>query len=859
MSGETVFSGFVRAPDPAVADFGAFLDSATVQCQGHNDALRYRRIHGTEGVEIVEAADGEAQFSQIVALLAGYTGSTDLDSTSVAIRTDIRYQTVAAVLRALAVANDAILHVTTARQVRLFQRANLTASALGRLGSADLFRYNLLRDPRKVRSRQILRYGEAVAQRTITGDGSARAFLVAGTQAAVDYMAAGVAARPLNAQAGDQGLRMRADATAAARTGGGIDFFGGNAGAPGSGLYVGATLVGAADVSLRMLTNGKMQLSAGTPLDAAARYGIALRHEGTGSPVWTSDGITPEIKSEAAGMTRESASDFEHGGRPWYFEAHGDIVFMMRSDHIYGYRVSSGATVRDSRFDVTTPSSTPSHAVVIGATLHLLYVSGGKVRSYAYGINAGSLTRLSGSDIDVDQPDSGTLLRAYVNDDQSKLWVRTSTTSRGVIFGNWRGFSIDNQGALARSAADDFNVASPFSGSQEIHGFWRVGDYIYYNRTPSGSGNTVVRRWRISTRTSDAATVDLGGRFAFERAMFGFGSHVFAASALTNDSGVPGGARAGMRAVRVAGDFLEWDAPAADYSTLNARRQANAGFRVAVMDSDIIGVSVPGAEFVPTLVDVRSVRRITLNGTQEDLGDGETWRFDVARQKLIQDPGATALTTTDALVVDYAARAIAQACNPTAAVMRDNFTDLRDSEGLAFDDALETAEAFLDRYGDADGSPLNRDPGPHRTGRRGRDGAVRYHDAPGARAHRRGGRRPVVDLRRAIPVGWGHPDPAGGVPARGVPRAVRGLVARAGRRRVEATQPPCYDWLHDSARGDRLGSRAALPGRALAAGSGCGGAPRGKRPRPARDRAAGIPTAPRGQGEKRQCLTTSTR
>ena len=157
---------------------------------------------GTEGVEIVEAADGSSQFSAIVALLDGFTGATDLDANAVAIRTDIRYQTVAAVLRALAVANDAILHVTTARQVRLFQRGNLPASALGRLGAADLFRYNLKRDPRKIRSRQILRYGGAVAQRTITGDGSTRAFSVAGAGSPVDFMAAGVAARALNAQAG---------------------------------------------------------------------------------------------------------------------------------------------------------------------------------------------------------------------------------------------------------------------------------------------------------------------------------------------------------------------------------------------------------------------------------------------------------------------------------------------------------------------------------------------------------------------------------------------------------------------------------------------------------------------------------
>ena len=233
VSGETVFSGFVRAPDPEVADFGAFLDRATVRCQGHNDALRYRRIHGTEGVEIVEADHGADQFSQIVVLLAGYTGATDLDSNSAAIRTDVRYQTAGAVLRALAVANDAILHVTTGRQVRLFQRGNLPASALGRLGAADLFRYSLLRDPRKVRSRQILRYGAAVAQRTINGDGSTREFLVAGTQAAVDYMAAGVAARPLNAQAGDQGLRMRADADSRARPRGRYRLLRGERGRPG--------------------------------------------------------------------------------------------------------------------------------------------------------------------------------------------------------------------------------------------------------------------------------------------------------------------------------------------------------------------------------------------------------------------------------------------------------------------------------------------------------------------------------------------------------------------------------------------------------------------------------------------------
>ena len=140
--------------------------------------------------------------------------------------------------------------------------------------------------------------------------------------------------------------------------------------------------------------------------------------------------------------------------------------------------------------------------------------------------------------------------------------------------------------------------------------------------------------------------------------------------------------------------------PSADYNTLNTRRQADSGFRVAVMDPDVIGASVPNARSSSRSPWTSGAcGEITLNGTREDLGDGQTWRFDVARQKLIQDPGATALTAADALVVDYAARAIAQACNPGAAVMRDDFADLRDSDGLAFDDALETAEAFLDRYG----------------------------------------------------------------------------------------------------------------------------------------------------------------
>ena len=242
-------------------------------------------------------------------------------------------------------------------------------------------------------------------------------------------------------------------------------------------------------------------------------------------------------------------------------------------------------------------------------------------------------------------------------------------------------------------------------------------------------------------------------------AVLGFGGHIFVLYQGT------------YLAVRVAREFLEWDAPSSGYNILNSRRQFDAGFRVAVIDPDVIGASVPDAEFSPIPVDVRSVNRITLNGTQENLGDGETWRFDVARQKLIQDPNATALTAADALVVDYAARGIAQACNPAAAVMRDAFADLRDSEGLAREDALETAEAVPRPLRDADGSALNRDPGQRRDRPRGPDGAVRYRDAPRPRAHRCGRRRPVADLRRAVPVVRRRAAPAGRVPARGIPGA----------------------------------------------------------------------------------------
>ena len=577
-SGETVFSGFVRAPDPEVSDFGDFLDRATVRCQGYNENLRYRVITGAEGVEIVEADHGADQFAQIVALLPGYTEDTDLDSNSVAIRTDVRYQTAGAVLRALAVANDAILHVTTALEIRLFQRGNLPESALGRLDAADLFQIGITRDPRKVRSRQILRYGGAVAQRTINGDGSTRAFLVAGVQTPVDYMAAGVAARALNASAGDQGLRMRADAGARARTGGGIDFFGGAAGAPASGLYVGAALAGAAGVSLRMLTNGKLQLRAGVEMGTAARYGIALRNEGTGKPLWTSDGITPTAETEGDAPTRDADADFEHVGSHTSgsayegFAVHGGTLFMLRADAVVGYRVTGSAHVRDSRFDLAAGSTNYRRMLVIGSTLHLLYnLSGlnGDIASHAWGINAGSLTRLAGSDLALTRPwpaRGGGLPRyvrsAFTNDAGTKCWFGYFDDGLSFVVGSpFYGHAIDSGGVLTRSTGDDFDIPAFGGGGQFDGGVWQHGGYLYACANPD-SGNNRLVRYRLDNQTRDASEdVDLGLTNTMS-AVLGFGGYIFVLSRISGVST--------YLAVRVESEFLEWDAPSSGYNILNS-------------------------------------------------------------------------------------------------------------------------------------------------------------------------------------------------------------------------------------------------------------------------------------------------
>ena len=405
-------------------------------------------------------------------------------------------------------------------------------------------------------------------------------------------MAAGVAARALNAEAGDQGLRMRADATAAARTGGGIDFFGGNADAPASGLYVGATLAGASGVSLRMRADGKLQLRASPVMAAAAAYGIALRHDGAGTPLWTSDGITPTIEAEESAPVRDADADFtiamSEAGRA--YARHGDIVFAYVSlggHRILGHRVSGQALVRDSRFDAGLSGFNYS-LVVVADRLHALRVDSGNVVSESFRINAGSLTRLEAEDWTVSVVDSGSRVYAFLSDDQSKIWLATS--SAGCPFNsasNWRGYEIVG-GAPSRSAADDRTF--PDAGSN-CAGNWQEGNYLYFVHAPTG-GTRLLRRFSV-TGTLDATTYSTGTAAGNTNIrIVGFGGRVYV-SAGDSFADIP------YRAFRVEQELLQWDAPAADYATLNTRRQADSGFRVAVIDPDVIGASVPNARVQP--------------------------------------------------------------------------------------------------------------------------------------------------------------------------------------------------------------------------------------------------------------------
>ena len=154
-----------------------------------------------------------------------------------------------------------------------------------------------------------------------------------------------------------------------------------------------------------------------------------------------------------------------------------------------------------------------------------------------------------------------------------------------------------------------------------------------------------------------------------------------------------------FKAVSIEQNYLEWDAPAADYATLNTRRQATAGFRVAVMDPDIVGVSVADATFTPIPIDVQSVSAVLVNDVRHSLGEGSEWVFSKARQKIIQSASATVVGAADALVVHYRARGIASACNPVSAIARDRLRTLPGSGGVDLDTATEIARKAVERFG----------------------------------------------------------------------------------------------------------------------------------------------------------------
>ena len=707
--GTVLFAGTIKNPAPDVRLSAMFTEVKTT-CVGVEDALRGVLIQGAEGIAIVEEATAEEQFEALVDLLSGFTGSTDIGDGARIVR-NIRYTAVRDVLRDLAARNDALLTVTPGKLVQLRKRIALPASAANRIMSTDIEDMGIELDSRQVRSRQFLRYGSIVTQRTVTGDGVTRTFLVGGTQSPVDYMEDGVAARALNAEAGDQGLRMRADADAEARTGGGIDFFGGNANAPGSGLYVGATLAGEAGISLAMMTNGRLQLRAGVDWDAAANYGIALRHDGTGTPLWTSDGITPTIETEGSDPVREAGSDFTLSGfveTSW--ARHAGTLFALHGTAVYGWRVVGSSLTRDSRFEVSLPFTSGTvrgqpntlyrQLLVVGDRLYALYreITGSRRRvptydtrvlARCYAIGAGSLTRRADLDVAVAAP-AGLIAR-----NARYGYVNGATTYLSDDLDDWFAFDA----SWSRVSGSDYSISFHYFPSTANRGYWYEDGWIY-RYTDSGRANNRFRRVNATTGAADATNIDLGTDVGQFGAIIGFGGLVFVLDRGASVSGNPGGNESNAIAVRVESEFLQWDAPAADYTTLNTRRQADSGFRVAVMDPDIIGVDVPGARFTPIAVDVSSVTSLTLNGANENIGDDEAWRFDVARQKIIQDESEPVLTAADSLVVSYTARAIAQACNPTASIKRDFMEDLQNSEGLTHNEASAVATEYVERFGE---------------------------------------------------------------------------------------------------------------------------------------------------------------
>ena len=352
---EVLFAGRVQNPASKVTSREGFAD-VVVSCRGLEGGLGSTIIQQSDGILIAEESSAEDQFDRAVGLLTGLTGTTDVGA-GTPVATDVRYLTVDRFLRELAALNDALLTVSPAGVVSLISRANLPDSGAPRLGPDHIRGADLRAQPRSVVSRQFVRFGDSSLTRVLVGDGVTREFLVAGDQAAVDYMADGVAARPLNSDSGDQGLRFRDDADAEARTGGGIDFFGGNADDAGSGFYVGATLAAASE-RVAPDADGREDCSSG-------RTGLTIRcgHTGSrcgttgaGTPSGQASGITPTVEEEEGAMARASDRDFSLAvnlDNTDDYVRHGGTVILRDGGRLYGFRVSGTALVRDSRFDLS--------------------------------------------------------------------------------------------------------------------------------------------------------------------------------------------------------------------------------------------------------------------------------------------------------------------------------------------------------------------------------------------------------------------------------------------------------------------------------------------------------------------------
>ena len=155
--------------------------------------------------------------------------------------------------------------------------------------------------------------------------------------------------------------------------------------------------------------------------------------------------------------------------------------------------------------------------LVIGSTLHLLYRGpDNDIASHAWGINAGSLTRLSGSDLALTRPWShggslgipgNTSRAAFMNDAGTRCWFSphrvTFAFTTDVPF---YGYTVSAGGVLTRSTSDDFDIPA-FPGAGAFNGgVWQHGGYLY-SVLPARSATT--GHWCVTGWTTKRATLPM--------------------------------------------------------------------------------------------------------------------------------------------------------------------------------------------------------------------------------------------------------------------------------------------------------------------------------------------------------------